>query len=159
MSKTIKGIDIEKEVALYRESHGYPDWEGALVKCAEHFYNLGLKQAGKLQKEVKKMARPNGTIIKNYGIAVTGSSITFCRGFVVEHGIKKYVVYTENAEGYLCFILKDEKGLNTYSIYKGCRGTYSSRLPRVIQDRAEPMKYDVRQEGDWFTTNCKLKIC
>lgn len=159
MNRTIKGVNIELLAASYRESHGYPDWEGALVKCAEYFYELGLKQAKMLYKEVKKMTRPNGTKIKNYGIAITGSSVTFCRGFVVEYGIKKHVVYVEDAEGYLCFSLKDEKGLNTYSIYKGQRGVYSSRLPRVIQGRAEPMKYDVRQEGDWFITNCKLKIC
>lgn len=110
-----------------------------------------------IYKEIKKMARPNGTKIKDYGISVTGSSITFCRGFVVEYGIKEYVVYIENDEGYLCFMLKDKEGINTYSIYKQNRGVYASRLPRAIQGRAEQMKYDVRKEGDWFITNCKLK--
>ena len=114
-----------------------------------------------MEYKILEKPKPFSTLDKIQRIGVRKSYIHFHRGFVKKFGIKRYCILAENSSHHLCFRLSDTEELNAYRITESHQPKfvlYVMSTPFCIRNRvAEFGNYKVRQDGDWFVTECKLE--
>lgn len=115
-------------------------------------------------KIIKKSPRGKDILTrdKNFcGINITEKSLIFSTLFNKRFNPeldKRYIVFAEDEGHNLCFRITNKETKNAYHAYCHSINTFGLTLPAKLKERViVPDRYDVQQDGEWFTTKCQLK--
>jgi len=97
------------------------------------------------------------TIATEATIQMTKSNIFFHKGFMEKYGIKKYILFAKNDDGFFCFRLLDDFSPDAYIITINKNKASFVRMPKTIKVLSPKLgRYNVKLDDEWFVTTCKL---
>ena len=104
-----------------------------------------------------KLIAKNSRTSKQPLISITGNYIRFSPWFRNNNIIKRYVLFYENDNGFLCMKFLDDKVEGTYTItYRAKAKTYYLSCPRPLLPLINKGQYDVKEKDGYYITDCKL---
>ena len=91
-------------------------------------------------------------------ISITKWNICFTSNFRDKYGIKRFITFYQDEDGFLCFKLSDEDSFESFKISTNKNAGSFIRKPTFLRDNIKDGKYNVIERDGYFVTGCKLNL-